>query len=49
MSYVRWSSIINADLTDEEWFKLYTSGLRLEEQLEWCKQNKTHDSYLSDW
>ena len=50
MSYTRWSSIINADLTDDEWFKLHvTEGLSLEEQVEWCKQNKTHETYLSDW
>jgi len=47
MSYTRWSSIINADLTNEEW--IHTEGLSLEELLEWCKKNKSPDSYLSDW
>lgn len=49
MSYVRWSSIIGADLSNEEWMSLYTGESNLEEKLEWCKKNKSPDSYLSDW
>lgn len=49
MSYTRWSSIIGADLSNEEWMNLYTGGLNFEEKLEWCRQNKNPESYLSDW
>ena len=49
MSYVRWSSIIGADLSNEEWMSLCTGEFNLEEKLEWCKKNKSPDSYLSDW
>lgn len=49
MSYVRWSSIIGADLSNEEWMSLYTGESNLEEKLEWCKKNKNPDCYLSDW
>lgn len=49
MSYVRWSSIIGADLSNEEWMSIYTGDLNLEEKVNWCKQNKNPESYLSDW
>jgi len=47
MSYVRWSSIIDADLTGEEFIQ--TMGMSIEERLEWCQQHKNPTSYLSDW
>jgi hypothetical protein len=49
MSYVRWSSIIGADLTIEEQRNLYTKGATLEDELSWCIENKNADCYLSDW
>jgi len=49
MSYTRWSSIIGADLTDQEWIHLYTIENGIEDKLEWCKQNKNEKCYLSDW
>lgn len=49
MSYVRWSSIIGAELSNEEWMSIYTGDLNLEEKVNWCKQNKNPESYLSDW
>jgi hypothetical protein len=49
MSYVRWSSIIGADLSNEEWLNLYTGDLTFDARLDWCKQNKNPDAYQSDW
>lgn len=49
MSYTRWSSIIGADLTNQEWIYLYTTENGIEDKLEWCKQNKNANCYLSDW
>lgn len=50
MSYVRWSSLIGVDLTDAEWFSLYTKeNFTLNGMLEWCKQNKNQATFISDW
>jgi len=50
MSYTRWSSIINADLNTEEWISLFTEQkTTLDQKVEWCKENKNPQSYLSDW
>jgi len=47
MSYVRWSSIVNCELTTEEYFALMDKDLEATEQ--WCKENKTPDAEVSDW
>lgn len=49
MSYVRWSTIINADMSTEEWVDLISRRIDLEGQLKWCKKNKNPECYLSDW
>jgi hypothetical protein len=49
MSYVRWSSIIGAELSDQEWIHLHTTENSIDDKLEWCKQNKNPECYLSDW
>ena len=50
MSYARWSSIIDVEnLSKEEWVNLHTSEWSLEEQLDWCRQNKNPEAYLSEW
>ncbi len=47
MSYVRWSSIVNCELTNEEYIALMGQGLEASEK--WCKENKTPDAEISDW
>ena len=47
MSYVRWSSMVNCELTTEEYFALMNESLEATEK--WCKENKTPDAELSDW
>lgn len=47
MSYVRWSSIVNCELTNEEYIALISEELEAREK--WCKENKNPDAELSDW
>jgi hypothetical protein len=47
MSYVRWGSIINCELTDKEYIALINESL--EDKEKWCKENKTPEAELSDW
>ena len=47
MSYVRWSSMVNCELTTKEYIKLIP--LSLEEAEQWCKENKNSEAELSDW
>jgi hypothetical protein len=52
MSYVRWSSIVNCELTTEEWISLHCTTEKastLEGIEKWCKENKTPDAEVSDW
>lgn len=44
---MRWSSIVNCELTNEEYIALMGEGLEATEK--WCKENKTPDAELSDW
>ena len=47
MSYVRWSSMVNCELTTEEYMNLMNESL--EDTEKWCKENKNPDAELSDW
>jgi hypothetical protein len=47
MSYVRWSSIVNCELTDEEYIAFLIEDLETTEK--WCKEHKNPDAELSDW
>lgn len=47
MSYVRWSTMVNCELTNKEYIALMSEGLEAQEK--WCKENKNPDAELSDW